>query len=238
MDKIKIAVCGDSFCAANTQNNKSPGSYINGVPIGLRAHFAHILEDQYSSKYEMLHLAHGGMGNTAIVFQMREAILAKVDVVVYNKTWSSRVNVAMHDNFYLDNGLRNFVYYNPHHPATGTELVGNMNAPVVSTVHQNLKNSPFFDFSKQQLTAVDLYIKHLLCCGLQETIDDWLFDYWREKIIAAGILPIFFNDTVGKIAYEFSAKYPDLDCSFHTDRATQEAVAANIDRYIEQHRKL
>ncbi len=235
MDKIKIAVCGDSYCAANTQDLSAPGSYYNGVPVGRRAHFSQILEDQYNDKYEILHLAHGGMGNTAIVFQMREAVLADVDVVVYNKTWHARPNIALHEGFCLSNGLKNFIYYNPDYLATGTQSVGNTSAPILSTVWQNLKNSPYFEFSKEQLTAVELSIKHLTCYNLQETLDNWLFDYWRQKIIDAGILPIFFNDTVGKIAYDFSEKNQKLDCSFHTDRNTQEIVAANIDQYIRQY---
>ena len=47
------------------------------------------------------------------------------------------------------------------------------------------------------------------------------------------MLPICFNDAdIGQVAYDFSNKNRTFDSPFHTDRATQEQVAANIHRKI------
>jgi hypothetical protein len=224
--KIKIAVCGESFCTA---------SIIDLKDIGLRAHFSQMLEDNYG--YDVLHLSHGAFSNTGIFFQIQEAVKRKVDVVVYNKTWSSRIEIVQNDDFFPDAGLKNFVYFDPHMPATGQDYVGNKRAPIISTVWQGLDTSPFLDISKEQLLAVELYLKHLFNYRMDQTVDDWVFEYWSDRMIKEGILPICFNDeNVGKIAYDFSSKNINIDSPFHTDRATQEVIAANIDKLIKEKR--
>ena len=87
-NKITVAVCGDSFCAACAIDLKE---------VGLRAHFSQMLEDQYH--YQVIYLAHGGFSNAGIFFQMQKAVELGADVVVYNRTWASRINLSMHDNF-------------------------------------------------------------------------------------------------------------------------------------------
>ena len=81
-NKITIAVCGESYCTASTVDLKE---------TGLRGHFSQILEDQYG--YKILQFAHGGFSNTGIMFQIQEAVKHHPDVIVYNKTWASRVNI-------------------------------------------------------------------------------------------------------------------------------------------------
>ena len=150
-NKITVAVCGDSFCTASTVDLKE---------VGLRAHFSQMLEDQYG--YQVIHLAHGGFSNAGICFQMQKALELGADVVVYNRTWASRINLSMHDNFEPSQGLKNFIYSNPHMPSTGSPHVGDSKAAIFSTVWQNLENSTFFDFTKEQLVAVDLYMKYFM----------------------------------------------------------------------------
>ena len=111
--------------------------------------------------------------------------------------------------------------------------MGNENAAILSTVWQNLENNTFFNFTKEQLVAVDMYMKYFMNYNFQDTLDGWLFEFWHSKIKAAGKLPIFFNDdTVGKVAYDYSARNPNFDTPFHTDRATQQTVANNIHQVI------
>jgi len=221
-NKITVAVCGDSFCTASTVDLKE---------VGVRAHFSQMLEDQYG--YQVIHLAHGGFSNTGIFFQMQKALELGADVVVYNRTWASRINLSMHDNFEPSQGLKNFIYSNPHMPSTGSLHVGDSNAAILSTVWQNLENSTFFDLTKEQLVAVDLYMKYFMNYNFQDTIDGWLFEFWHNKILDAGVLPVFFNnDNVGKVAYDFSGNNPNVDTPFHTDRATQQTVANNIHQII------
>ena len=139
----------------------------------------------------------------------------------------------MHDNFEPSQGLKNFIYSNPHMASTGSPHVGDSKAAIFSTVWQNLENSTFFDFTKEQLVAVDLYMKYFMNYNFQDTIDGWLFEFWHNKILDAGVLPVFFNnDNVGKVAYDFSGNNPNVDTPFHTDRATQQTVANNIHQII------
>ena len=74
-DKITVAVCGDSFCAAAVHELRATGT-------GSRAHFSQMLADQFG--YRVMHLAHGGFGNVAIWFQIRQAIAKGARVIVYN----------------------------------------------------------------------------------------------------------------------------------------------------------
>jgi hypothetical protein len=226
--KIKIAVCGDSFCAASNVDLAKTGT-------GPRAHFSHILEDQYG--YEVLHLAHGGFSNTGIMFQIQHAVQSNVDAVVYNKTWANRVEIVLRDNrFRPEAGLKNFVYFDLGMPSTGQPFVGDKNSPIFSTVWQGLEENTLLKHREEQLLAVNLYLKHLFDYNLQNTIDTWLFEYWYRIMLDNQILPLCFNDAdVGKVAYDFSEKDRNYDTPFHTDRATQETVAANIHVKIQKH---
>jgi hypothetical protein len=219
-NKITIAVCGESYCTACTIDLKE---------TGLRGHFSQILEDQYG--YKVLHFAHGGFSNTGILFQIQEAVKHHPDVIVYNKTWASRITIKLKDGFRPDDGLRNFVYFNTHMPSTHEPWAGTLNAAILSTVPQGLENHSIV--SPEKIQATKQYLTELFDRHLQQTLDNWLFEYWHNKILAAGILPICFNDAdIGKIAYDFSVKNRTFDSPFHTDRATQEQVAANIHRKI------
>lgn len=225
--KIKIAVCGDSFCAACIADLAATGT-------GPRAHFSHILEDQYH--YDILHLAHGGFSNTGIFFQIQHAVHSGVDAVVYNKTWSNRIELVLRDRFNADYGLKNFVYHDPMMPATGQSYVGDKDSSIFSTVWQGLEHNTLLKHRPEQLLAIDLYLKHLFDYNMKHTVETWVFDYWRRIMEENCILPVCFNDAdVGKVAYDFSEQNPTFDTPFHTDRTTQETVAANIHAKIQKY---
>lgn len=220
---MKIVVCGDSFCAASSIPIKD---------IGERAHFSQILEDTYG--HTVVNLAHGGMSNVGICFQIREAIKIKPDVIVYNQTWSARVELIMNNqNFNLEKGLKNFIYFNPHYTSSGTEYVGNLkHGTVLSTVWQGLKDHPLVSVTDEQILAVDLYLKHLYHDGLNTEIDTWMIEHWRDQILKNNIIGLRFNDSnIGQIAYDFSGSNK-IDSPFHTDRKTQEIIAENIHRCL------
>lgn len=231
MDEVgmNIVVCGDSFCASSLQSVAS---------VGPRAHFSQILQDHYG--YQVTNLAHGGMSNTAIWFQIDQAIKLNPDVIVYGKTWSSRIELYLKDKFYnKNNPLRNFIYYDPCYSSSHTPYVGKFDddatdgGMLVSTVWQNIENSPFFDLTDEQLKAVKLYLKYMYNDSVCIQRDTWMFEYWHNQIQAAEILPLCFKDAdIGQAAYDFSEKNRDYDSPFHTDRVTQEIVAANIHRKI------
>jgi hypothetical protein len=218
-NKITIAVCGESYCTACT---------VDLIETGSRGHFSQILEDQYG--YKILHFAHGGFSNTGILFQIQEAIKHQPNVIIYNKTWASRITIKLKEGFQPELGLKNFVYFDPHMPSTHEPWAGNHEAYILSTVPQGLETHTIV--SHEKLQATKQYLTEILDYNMQQVIDNWLFEYWHDKITTAGILPFCFNDDVGKIAYQFSEKNQTIDSPFHTDRATQEQVAANIHRKI------
>lgn len=221
-NKITIAVCGESHCAA---------CIIDLKETRVRGHFSQILEDQYG--YNVLHFAHGGFSNTGILFQIQEAVKHQPDVIVYHRTWASRVTIKLKDGFVPSLGLKNFVYFDPHMPSSHQPWAGNQNACILSTVIQGLENQPMVSDKKVQ--AAKQYLTEIFDYGMQEVLDNWLFEYWHNKIIQAGILPLYFGDeNVGKVAVEFSHANPTFDSPFHTDRATQEKVANNINDRIQE----
>lgn len=222
---MKIIVCGDSFCAAPN---------IPILAVGERAHFSQLLEDQYG--HEVVNLAHGGMSNVGIWFQIREAISMTPHVIVYNQTWASRVELMINkQDFTLERGLKNFVYSNPHYTSTKTKYVGNIkNGNVFSTVWQGLKDNPFIPVTDEQILAIDLYLKHLYHDGLATEMDTWMFEYWHNQIVKNNIIPLRFNDqAVGELAYKYYETNGTIDCPFHTDRITQEIIAANVQKIID-----
>jgi hypothetical protein len=226
---MKIAVCGDSYCAAPV---------IPILAVGERAHFSQMLEDQHGHK--IINLAHGAMSNVGIWFQIREAIKLQPQFIVYNQTWSARIELMINkQEFDLANGLKNFIYSNPCYSSTGTKYVGNVKTGnVLSTVWQGLKDHTFVSVSDEQALAVDLYLKHLYNDALATEVDTWMFEYWHDQIIKNNIVPLKFNDAhVGKPAYDFYEinNRMIIDCPFHTDRATQQIIADNIQKIIEQH---
>jgi len=219
-NKITIAVCGESFCTASIVDLKESG---------VRGHFSQILEDQYG--YKVLQFAHGGFSNTGIMFQIQEAVQHQPNVIVYNKTWAGRLTIKLKDGFRPDKGLKNFVYFNPHMPSTHEPWAGDLNSFILSTVPQGLETNTIV--SPEKLQATKHYFAELFDYDMQQILDNWLFEYWHDKIAKANILPLCFNDAdIGRIAYKFSLANPTIDSPFHTDRATQEQVAANIHRKI------
>lgn len=225
--KVTVAVCGDSFCAASTQD-------LQVTKTGLRAHFSQILEDHYG--YKVLYFAHGGFSNVAIFFQIREALALGAKAVVYNQTWSNRLELYRKDNFDAKAGTQNFCYYDPNYESAGKPYTGSSRSAILSTTHHSIDRSPFFSVSKEQVQAIELWLKYLYNDNVATMVDSWLFDYWHDQVIKANALPIRFNDpNIGKIAYDFSAANPTFDTPFHTDRATQEQIAANVNQVIQQH---
>lgn len=215
-------VCGDSFCSASKNTNPAT--------IGSRGHFSQLLEDAYG--YKIINLAHGGFSNVGIIYQLKQAVQLSPNIIVYNKSWSDRIAFVRPGDWEQENTLKNFYYYDNNYTSTGSDYVGGNTAPIISTVWQNIENSPFIEYTDEQLMARDLYLKYMYSDPMQIEIDTWLFEYWHQKIIDAGILPIYFNDTVGARAYEWSFVNQTYDSPFHTNRATQELIAADIDQLV------
>jgi hypothetical protein len=234
--KYDIIVCGDSFSCAPKNGNPKTGE---------RDHYSQILQDQFG--YKVLNLARGSMSNLGICFQIREAISIGCRYVTYHKTWSGRINLIVNQTFNVENGLKNFIYPFSGDESTYCKYVGHNskivtdrgvgtpdnNAGIFSTVWQGLDKNSTVNISKDQLQAIDAYLKHLFHEGLQDEVDSWMFQHWHQKILNAGITPIeltYTNFAEPMFNYYKTGK-PEND-PYHTDTETQVLMAQRINQII------
>ena len=236
--KYDIIVCGDSFSSAP----------INGNPkTGERDHYSQILNDRYG--YRVLNLARGGMSNLGICFQMREAVQIGCKYVIYHKTWSSRVNLVLNKNFSIEQGLKNFLYpfvidestycgFVVHNTDVATDQriqTQDNKAAIFSTVWQELDKNPAVKISKDQIQAIDAYLRHLFHEGLQDEVDSWMFQHWHQQILKCGMIPIELTKTnfAEPMFNYYKTGKPEND-PYHTDTDTQELMAYRIDQMLQQ----
>jgi len=234
--KYDIIVCGDSRSSAPMNGNPNTGE---------RDHYSQILQDQYG--YKVLNLARGGMSNLGICFQMREAINISSRYVIYHSTWSSRVNLIIDPKFSVEFGLKNFIYPYTMDESTYCEYVGHNKdfvtdrgvgtphnqAGIFSTVWQELDKNATVKISKDQVNAIDGYLKHLYHDGLQEEVDSWMFQHWHQQILNAGMTPIELTKTnFAAPMFNFYETGKSVDSPYHTDAATQELMAQRINQII------
>ena len=225
VNQYDIIVCGDSFCCSTEIDLKIAGR---------RAHFSQILEDKYG--YTVLNLAHGGVSNICILFQLREAEALKPKAIVYNRTFTGRVDLMLHDDFQVERGLKNFVYWdNSMSSYEHGGRFGKATSSCISTVYQGLRKNPFFKLSDAQYNAVDTWLIHFHNDAKEKEIQDWMFEYWHNRLKQNGIQSLpFGHSLVGKAAWDFCYHTPDYDTPFHTDKATQQIIADNVHRLILQ----
>ena len=170
----KLVICGDSWLTADL---RAPGQ-----------HFSEII----SNRYEVINLARGGISNVGICFQIKTALELQPDAIVYNITDSSRLEVPIGE-FVENNGLKNFRYSDSASASVGGEYVGSINAPIISDVAHTLaedsdwmgKNK--YGLSDEQKLAIKYYLTHLFDANLQNTLNQWMLNYWIKRAIEYGI---------------------------------------------------
>lgn len=216
---MKIVVCGDSFCSADINN---PG------------HFSEILSNH---GHEVVNIARGGISNTAIFFQLAEAIKLKPAYVIFRKTDSGRIDVPLR-KFIPSLGLKNFIYPYPADSSFNSPYVGQTDASIYSDVARAI----LVDRWDQTLTipndireAVKQYVAKLQDIELLEVKDSWMFEYWEHQLSLANIPYIEITPQgIGKEIYEYIKNNPKASCVYHTDVATQQTVAESIMQQIEK----
>lgn len=222
-----IIVCGDSFCSASKNDLKM---------VGRRAHFSQILEDRWG--YRVLNLAHGGVSNTCILWQIREATLLQPRTIVYNRTFEGRLDIMLDDSFDRYKGLRNWAYWESHLTSYYTSYTArveddNPRPSVISSVHQGLAENQRLALDDDQLSAVQSWLTHFFNWEMQKEMNNWNFAYWHGRMQDNQIQALpFAHERVGAVAWVFSGANTNYDSPFHTDRATQEIVAENIHQLI------
>lgn len=211
--KHRVVVCGDSYCSAESS--------------GSRDHFSQILNDSYS--YEVLNLARSGMSTVGICFQIRQAIELRPDIIIYNTTMPDRLELVINEGYYTPKGLKNFAYLNPNDQSTGLKCVGDAQAPILSTVWQDIDHL----VSKDYIKAIDYYLKYLFDWNLKLETDQWMIEYWHQKILDHGITPLRFVRPTFDFVYDHALANPQANRIFHTNRAVQEQAADLINKLLQ-----
>jgi hypothetical protein len=213
-----IIVCGDSFCSADTTDE--------------RFHFSQILEDVYNHKINRFSQA--GCGNLAICFQIKQAIECKPDVIIFNSTWPGRIDVPL-KKYNKESGL-NHCYKNPKEQSTTDDLLQKhtgYDALFSTSVAEDFEHD-YLELPEAKAQALKQYFSNLFDYNYWEEVESWCIEFWASIIEKQSILPVSLrtHSEIGKHLYEFSAKdltYPKL---YHTDRATQILVADKIQNLI------
>jgi hypothetical protein len=221
----KIIVCGDSFCSADTTAN--------------RWHFSQLLQEQYG--YNVINLARGGMSNTGICVQIKQALLLEPWAIVYNMADPSRIDIPL-SKYQPHCLLKNFIYASPNDSSTGSAYVGGSDAAIFSTVYQLLDQIKHVTIPTDKIQAVKHYHAHLFDWQLKYESDTWMLKHWQQQAIDQGILTVPMGSPhdpelsfYAKPAYEFVKKNPGYPALYHTDLTTQQQVADNIHRYLQKH---
>lgn len=213
-----IFVCGDSFCSADTNHPYS--------------HFSELLQKM---GYSVRNLARGGITNTAICFQIKEAIEHNADLVIFTSTSVDRLDIPL-KTISQKLQLKNFIYPYTSDLSSRDSLVGGLDAEIYSDVIPALVN-PRPDLSKSFINAelkqaIEYYIAYLHDNKLKAEIDNWIIDYWKSKITSLHLNSI----PQGQILFEYVKQNPDKinQAVYHTDKATQELCAENLKILIDK----
>jgi hypothetical protein len=224
-----IAVCGDSYCVADTAPE--------------REHFSQVLEDRYN--YKIIPLALAGCSNVCIAFQIKKALELEVDAIIYNMTFPSRVDIILDSShIWLPAGLKNFVYPFVDNAGYGSEHVGKNNSPIFSTVPDLLEEKLGLvkNLKKEHIDAVKSYFLNFYNHLFKQEIDSWILAYWHHQILQHNkvAIPLInnssikteFDPTLGQAIYDFTKLNQVYPKVYHTDAQTQSITADRIHQHI------
>jgi hypothetical protein len=226
MEIKNIVVCGDSFCSAEFFRPNS--------------HFSELLAIDHG--YIVKNLARGGISNVGICYQIKTAIELNADLILYNTTDSSRLDIPLNP-FIPAIGLKNFIYPYESDVSSTLPYVGDITANIYSdNVHSLLENRP--DLPKQLIKqiakkkeAIKYYLAELQDSNLKLETEMWMFGYWQSVMDSAGIKFLQVDKTTSwDYINRYIAENPDKlsQCVYHTDESTQQLVANSLKKYIDR----
>lgn len=226
MEIKKVVVCGDSFCS----------SYADGRDG--HSHFSNVLE-RYG--YNIINIARAGASNTLICFQLQRAIELNPDLVIFRRTDPNRIDIPV-GKYRSTRGLKNFIYGFDIETSYTSPYVGDLDAPVMTntfngfliddrqrTLHAKIQSS---DGVRE---AIKHYVTYIFNAGLQRERDTWMIEHWKHQMEKANVPYIeLTSNGIGKELDEYTQSNPDKvnQYVYHTDAATQQTVADDINNWI------
>jgi len=200
---MKIYVCGDSFMSRDPDH---PGE-----------HFSELM----SSKFDIVNLAQGGVGNIDICFQIKSAIDNRADYVIIGKTDSGRTEML----YPIGQAITGIISIE-HFRAGPDQRFLSRTLSTLMGENQDITHN----LTKEQQKAAQLYFKYMFDITLKWNIDFWAIGYWlmklRENNIKYFVIPDFF------CIYDYAVQYPHSPRLFHTDLATQQQAAELLTKEI------
>ena len=224
-----IAVCGDSYCVADTSTE--------------RAHFSQVLEDRYN--YKIIPLALAGCSNVCIAFQIKKALELGADAVIYNMTFPSRIDILLDpEHLWAEKGLNNFVYPYADNAGYGSKHVGNSAAPIFSTTPILLdeKLGMVEKLKNEHIDAVKSYFLNFYEHLFNQEIQSWILAFWHHQILQENkfAIPLInnspvkteFDPNLGQAISDYTRLNDPYPRVYHTDAHAQSITADRIHQHI------
>lgn len=208
---IKVFVCGDSWCSGDT---KLPGT-----------HFSELL----GPDYDVTNISRGGISNTGICFQLQTAFQQSAKIVIFGTTDSSRMDVPLKP-FNKNLGLKNFIYPYKSDPSYGHPFVGNLTSNILTGTISSLdRRDSLIEIPDEKKKALKEYITHLFDYELESQKDEWLIEYWKNKLSNNNIKFIYLNK-----AYPRLYNSERVNCQYHTSPEVQIQVAEFLKKKLKE----
>jgi hypothetical protein len=223
---MKLIICGDSFMSADT-----------GQP---NTHFSELLT---TYGHSVTNLARGGMSNIGIAFQIKTAVQLLPDMIIFSSTGSDRIDIVVKNKrFNPMLGLKNFIYPYKSDSSTGSQYVGNLNAPILSDVIPAFL-SPRPDLpielnDSNRIESIKQYLSFFHDYNFKQITDDWIIGYWKYKLIEKQIpfIHLYPGSKLGQSMYDYVKRNPDkkMNSVYHTDVQTQNLMALELQNELER----
>ena len=201
-NKIKIAVCGDSYMCLDKNH------------VG--THFSELLHGHYS----VINLARAGVSHVEIGFQLKKAVELRPDYVIVNTTTSDRIDIPITGTDYI-NSLE-LEHFRP----------GNERYYLSSNIQTLIDSSAGHGEFKAHMTyeivdALKKYLSYIYDHTLMKEVDSWIIGYWLGKLKDNGIRYHLFDETF--MVYQEHLQHPIYHTSYETQIEAAKWVNDHLD---------
>jgi hypothetical protein len=200
-NKIKIAVCGDSYMCLDKNH------------VG--THFSELLHGHYS----VINLARAGVSHVEIGFQLKKAIELRPDYVIVNTTTSDRIDIPITDTDYI-NSLE-LEHFRP-----GNERYY-LSSNILTLIHGQTHNEFKDCLTDDHIDALKKYMTYIYDHTLMKEVDSWIIEYWLGKLKDNGICYHLFDETF--MVYQEHLQRPIYHTSYETQIRAAKWVNDHLD---------